>query len=93
MVEETDIATTGTEETTEAATETTAVIATTTAEEVRNQTRNIHPWPEGRKLTNILQEIVAPVRDHHVETIHEKQGHDHHRADQDEEMIAETTDS
>lgn len=88
--EETDIAMTGTEETTEAATETTAANATTTAEEVRSQPRNILPSLAGQKLTNMLQEIVAPVRDHHVETIHETRGHGHHHADRDEETIAET---
>lgn len=94
--EEIDIAMTGTEETTEtteAATETTAANATTTVEEVRSQPHNILPSPAGQKLTNMLQEIVAPVRDHHVETTHEIRGHDHHHADQDEEMIAEMTDN
>lgn len=88
-VEETDIATTGTE----AATETTAVNATTTAEEVRSLPRNIHLLLEGLKLTNMLQEIVAPVRDRHVETNHAIRGHDHHHADQEEGTTAATTDN
>lgn len=70
MEEETDIAMTGTEETTEAATEMTAANATTTAEEVRSLPHNIHLLLVGQELTNMLQEIVAPVRDHHVETTH-----------------------
>lgn len=91
--EEIDIAMTGTEETTEAATETTAANATTTAEEVRSQPHNIHLSLAGQRLTSMLQEIVERVRDHHVETIHEIHGHDHHRADRDEETIAGTTDN